>query len=85
MGDRGSEWTGLRSLGVDVYPLVIARHLGEAIDHLLGDGDPVAGTEVGALVLRSPVSPAIVSTLLLSGSPPHADGLPGDERCIVTQ
>ena len=34
--------------GVDVDPLVVAGRLGEAVDAVLVDLEPVAGAEVGA-------------------------------------
>ena len=37
----------LRPLGVDVDPLVVERGVGELVDLLLGDRDPVGGAEVG--------------------------------------
>src|SRR4051812_18865778 len=41
--DRGAEGAfGLRPLGVDVDPLVVARDLGEGVDQVLGDLAPVA-------------------------------------------
>ena len=46
MGDRAAERTILRTLDVDVDPLVVARRLGEEVDPVLGDLDPVAVAEV---------------------------------------
>ncbi len=46
---RGAERAGLRLLDIDVYPLVIARRLGEQVDRLLGDLDPGAGAQHPAL------------------------------------
>ena len=44
--DRAAERTVLRPLRVDVDPLVVAGRVGEAVDPLLGDLDPVAVAEV---------------------------------------
>ncbi len=37
------------SLGVDMYPLVITRRLGELVDTVLIDDDPVGQTDLLAL------------------------------------
>src|SRR4051812_18365895 len=43
VGDRGAERAlGLGALHVDVDPLVVARHVGECVDQLLGDLAPLA-------------------------------------------
>ena len=46
MGDGAAERSGGRALDVDVDPLVVAGGLGERVDAVLLDGQPVAGAEV---------------------------------------
>lgn len=48
MGDGAAERTSLCSLGVEVDPLVIASCVGELLNPLLRDRDPVAVAEVGS-------------------------------------
>ena len=48
MRDRRAERPGLGPLGVHVDPLVVERGVGELVDLVLGDRDPVGGAEVGA-------------------------------------
>ena len=45
MGDWPAEWTGVRLVDIDVYPLMVFRYISKSIDHVLGDHDrfcPVA-------------------------------------------
>ena len=46
MSDRPTEGALGRPLGIDVDPLMIAGGLGEGVDALLGDFQPVAVAEV---------------------------------------
>ena len=48
MGDRRPERPVLRALGIDVDPLVVAGGVGELIDPVLGDLQPLAVPEVRA-------------------------------------
>ena len=46
MRDGAAERAALGALHVDVDPLVVAGGLGERVDPLLGDLDPVAGADL---------------------------------------
>ena len=46
MGDRRTEGAFLRALDVDMDPLVIVGRIGELVDAVLGDLEPLAGTEI---------------------------------------
>ena len=46
--DRRAERPVLGPLDVAVDPLVVERRLGELVDLVLGDRDPVGGAEIGA-------------------------------------
>ena len=48
MGDRRAEWSGGRTLGVDVDPLVIVGGVGERVDPILADLPPFAVSEMRA-------------------------------------
>ena len=48
VGDRGPERSRFGAFGVDVDPLVVERGLGELVDLVLGDRDPVGRAEIGA-------------------------------------
>jgi hypothetical protein len=46
--DRAAEGAGLRALGVDVNPLVVAGDVGECVDSVLLDSYPLAAPQVAA-------------------------------------
>ena len=48
VGDRRAERSRFGAFGVDVDPLVVERGLGEFVDLVLGDRDPVGHAEIGA-------------------------------------
>ncbi|GAA2135856.1 hypothetical protein GALLR39Z86_38230 [Glycomyces algeriensis] len=51
MGDRAAEGPGGGALGVDVDPLVVAGGVGERVDAVLLDREPLAG-RLGAQDIR---------------------------------
>ena len=81
MGDRAAERRVLRALDVDVDPLVVAGHVGERVDVLLGHLVPVGGAErlaLGGLELfesgdrphgAGTILPAVPAPLLLCDTP----------------
>ena len=46
MGDGAAERPRRRAVDVDVDPLVVAGRLGELVDPVLLDGQPLAGAEI---------------------------------------
>jgi diguanylate cyclase (GGDEF)-like protein/PAS domain S-box-containing protein len=47
VGNGGTEWSRLRSFGIDVNPLVVEGRVGEFVDLVLRDRDPIGHAEVG--------------------------------------
>ena len=58
MSDRPAERAVCRTLGIDVDPLMVVGGVGEQIDALLCDLQPIGGTELAALGSDELIQPA---------------------------
>jgi hypothetical protein len=56
--DRAAKRAAHRALGIDVDPLMVIRGVSEQVDTILGDLQPIGGTQLRALRRNELVQPA---------------------------